>query len=391
MNPIRNPLVLLHLAAQRLWRNRRFLGILLCLWLASAGIYRFILDPLIFAPQLERLRAAAPEPGESIDTPSKGVVIDSGGLAGEGPQYWVWRALPQFRPVDLHLGYSAWPVSILALGALAGALITLWFSRPQWLPPETHQRLVWPIYLTLGGFLVMAAYSGFAFASVLLRHTGELSTRAVVLSALLPVFSYPFLAFATAPLTALLWHIVSQVGSGRYWNLRHSIVGAIRSWPSIGWLNVILYLPILMSILPFTIRLLAHTMDFMPYRCQAVWDLAIWAATVLPIVLLFVPWIVLAERVNFWPAVVRNFQLIRSRWRDLLVLLLRWLVVIVPVYALLSTGASVTVHNTALQTLLSLTRSTIELMVLVTIVVLYTKLRDAEHKALVTQSPVAAD
>jgi len=280
-------------------------------------------------------------------------------------------------------------LDVLALGALAGVLITLWFSRPQWLPLDTHQRLVWPIYLTLGGFIVMAAYSGFGLASVLSEQPRELSPEPGVLYILLLLS--PLLAvFANAPLTALLWDIVSQVGKGQYWNLRHGVEGAVRSWLPIAWLNLIMYLPILMTVLPHTIHLLAHAMGLVTYQWP-VWDLATWAATLLPIVLLFLPWIVLAERTNFWPAVVRNFQLIRSQWGDLLVFLLRWLVVIIPVYALLSAAGWPTIHNAALQTLLSLTRSTIELMVLVTIVVLYTKLRDAEQKAAATEAVAPAD
>lgn len=112
---------------------------------------------------------------------------------------------------------------------------------------------------------------------------------------------------------------------------------------------------------------------------------------VIRIVLLFVPWIVLAERANFSPAVVRNFQLIHSRWWDLLVLLPRYLLIMIPVYALLSAASWATIHNPGLGLLVSLTRSTIELVLLVTIVVLYTKLREAERTAVATKAVSPAD
>ncbi len=382
MNPLRDPLVLFSLAVQRLWHNRSFFFILLACWLISAGICRFIIDPLIFAPYREQWAASvglSPPGDERTDAPTfhgRAVVIDSDGIAGTGPVSWVWRALPQFRFVDLNVGYSAWAVLIPALGALAAVLITLWFRRPNWLPLDTHQRLVWPIYLTLGGFLVIGAHSGFSVASaLLLRQPGIVSDAYLFLSCLLPLF----LAFAEVVLTALLWHVVLQVGAGAYWNLCAAIQGALKSWLPIAWLTFTVALP-------YTGAAAFPIWMYLPMQ-----GFVFQLAPVIRIVLLFVPWIVLAERTNFWPAVVRNFQLIRGRWCDLLVLLLRWLVVIVPVYALLSAAAWPTIHNAALQTLLSLTRSTIELVVLVTIVVLYTKLREGEQTVVATEAAVPAD
>ena len=176
MNLVRNPLALIGIAGQRLWRNGRFVGILICCWLASVGVYRFILDPLVFAPQREQWEASTtlPTPGQSISQLSaastRAVIIDSGGLTGEGPRYWMWRALPQFRQLSSALSRGGGLIiHILALGVFAGVLLTLWFRRPEWLPAHIRQRLAWPIYLTLGAFLVMAAHTGFGFAAALTR------------------------------------------------------------------------------------------------------------------------------------------------------------------------------------------------------------------------------
>ena len=383
MNPLRNPLALLHLAVQRLWRNRSFFLILLACWLLSVGIYRFILDPLIFAPIREQwtAAAAAAQPGgEWTDAPTfhgRAVTIDSDGIAGTGPISWVWRAMPQFRLVDLSVGYSTWAVLILALGIMAVVLMRLWFRRPKWLPSDMHQRLVWPIYLALGGFVVMVTCSGFSLASaLLLRQPEAISGAYLFLSSLLPLF----LAFAGAVLTAFLWHIVMQVGIGQCWSPHHAIIGAVKSWLPIAWLTFSLALPY------------TAAAAFPIWRHLAIMPGSILQlAPVIRIVLLFVPWIVLAERANFSPAVVRNFQLIRSRWWDLLVLLPRYLLIMVPVYALLSAASWATIHNPGLTLLLSLTRSTIELVLLVTIVVLYIKLREAEHKTVAAEAVVPAD
>ncbi len=390
MNPIRNPLALLGVALQRLWRNRTFLGILIACWLASAGIYAFAFYPLVVAPRLEQFRAArhlpAPESGQWVDSAGpidvKGVYIYAGGPIGNDLKSWVLRALPQCRSVQLRLmGSGMALLDILALGIMAVVLMRLWFRRPKWLPLDTHQRLIWPIYLTLGGFLVMAAYSGFGFAAALSgQFGGELSTGSVVLYALLGFFLPSFLAFATAPLTAFLWHIVVQVGGGRYWNLHHAVVGAVRSWLPIAWLTFTLALP-------YTAAAAFPIWRHLPIMPGSIFQLA----PVIRIVLLFVPWIILAERVNFLPSVVRNFQLIRSRWCDLLILLPRYLLIMVPVYALLSAASWATIHNPGLRLLVSLTRSTIELVLLVTIVVLYTKLREAERTAVATEAVAPAD
>ena len=146
------------------------------------GVHWFILHPLVEGPSLERLREAAAEQGIDFDDPEfslegVSVDIDSGGPLGKGPKYWVWRSLPQFRPVRLRVTSSAWMImEMLVLGILAAVLITLWFRRPEWLRPEVHQRLIWPIYLGLGGFLLMAVRTGFLCASALTRDPLDFSS-----------------------------------------------------------------------------------------------------------------------------------------------------------------------------------------------------------------------
>ena len=54
---VRNPLALFWLAVRRLWRNWRFVGILLLCWLASAAIYWLVLDPLVYAPMRQQWQA----------------------------------------------------------------------------------------------------------------------------------------------------------------------------------------------------------------------------------------------------------------------------------------------------------------------------------------------
>ena len=374
MTLVRNPLGLLWLAIQQLWRNRPFVGILICCWLASVGVYRFIIDPLVFAPQREQWEETTtlPTSGPSISQPSatslEAVIIDSGGLVEEGPRYWMWRALPQFRQLSSALPRGGGVIiHILALGVFAGVLLTLWFRQPEWLPAHIRQRLAWPTYLTLGAFLVMAAHTGFGFAAALTRAPLDFSVSAAsqVLYLLLPLFF-----FAAAVLTAFLWHIVLQIGEGGYWNLHKAIGGTANNWLPIAWIILLLHLPY--AIMPLTMFLAPW-----PWLID-IWMKVFALPTVLRIVLLFVPWIILAEGTNLLAAIRRNFQLIGRRWWDLLVFLPRYLLIVIPVYAALDALGWPTIRNSAILTSLSFARSLVELVLLVAIVVLYLELRKAE-------------
>jgi len=367
MNLVRNPLGLLWLAIRRLWRNRRFAAIVVTCWVASVGIQQLILDPLVFAParaQMEMLIAGRELSGQTGDLGDieweEGISADHSGISGKGPKYWVWRSVPQFRPVNLALSSAGFGIpNILALGGFAVVLITLWFRRPTWLLSEVRQRLTWPIYLSAGGFLVMGTASGFGLASALSWSPEGLSIAAQVLLGLVFVVG----VFAAAALTAFLWHIILQVGSGRYWDLRAAITGAVTTWLSIAWLSLVISLPGAIPVFSWLLPL---------------WHLLLWIPTVLRIALLFVPWVILAEGASLLPAIRRNLLLIRSQWQDLLVMLPRYLLIIIPAYALLGAAGWPADHSSGAGTLVTLGCSAIELVLLVAIVVLYQELRKGE-------------
>ncbi len=366
MNLVRNPLALFWLAIQRLWRNRRFVGILLFCWLASVGIQVLILDPLVFGPMQAQMEMEWPRDedntwAEDFDLEVEGISADGSGIAGKGPKYWVWRSLPQFRPVNLALSSAGFGIpNILALGGFAAVLTILWFRRPKWLLPEVRRRLAWPIYLGGGGFLIMGTASGFGLASALSWSPEEELSIAVQV-----LWGIVFLvrAFASAALTAFLWHIILQVARGRYWSPREAITGAVTTWLAIAWLSLLLSLPYAMPLFSWLLPL---------------WDLLLWVPTLLRIALLFVPWIILAEQANLGTAIRRNLLLIRSRWQDLLVMLSRYLLLVIPAYALLGAAGWPADHSSGAGILVTLGCSTIELVLLVAIVVLYLELRKGE-------------
>ena len=107
-------------------------------------------------------------------------------------------------------------------------------------------------------------------------------------------------------------------------------------------------------------------------------DKAYYLIPLVHITLLFVPWIILGEGASLVPAVVRNFQLIYRRWWDLLVLLPRWLLIVLPLCALLSTAGRVAVHSASADILWPPVTATVELILLVAVVVLYDNLRQGE-------------
>ena len=368
MNLVRNPVAFFWLALRRLWRNWRFVAILVICWLASVGIQVLILDPLVFAPARAQMEIEWPldeddtwAEGFDLVEWEEGISADGSGIAGKGPKYWVWRSLPQFRPVNLALSSAGFGIpAVLVLGGFAAVLITLWFRRPKWLLAEVRRRLSWPIYLSVAGFLVMGTASGFGLASALSWSPEEKLSIAVQV-----LWGIVFLvrAFATAALTAFLWHIILQIGSGRYWNPRAAITGAVTTWLAIAWLSLVISLPGAMPLFPWSIRL---------------WHLLLWVPTLLRIALLFVPWIILAEEASLLPAIRRNFQLLGRRWQDLLVMLPRYLLIIIPAYALLGAAGWPADHSSGAGTLVTLGCSTIELVLLVAIVVLYQELRKGE-------------
>jgi len=383
MNLVRNPLALFWLALRRLWRNRRFVGILICCWLFSVGVHWFILYPLVVGPQLERLREAAAEQGIDLDDPAfsrEGVSVDigSGGPLGKGPKYWLWRSLPQFRTVSLELPNSAWMIiEMLALGIFAAVLIKLWFRRPEWLLPEVHHRLIWPIHLGLGGFLLMAAETALLCASALTRDPLALSVSAA--SQVFWLIAPLLVIFATAVLSAFLWHIVLQVGNGQHGNLYNAVTAAINNWLPIAWLTVLVWVPytLLMGLTMLVFRgTISETMvDIVSTASNIAWTIP----TLVRIALLFVPWIILAEGTNLLPAIRRNLLLIRSQWQDLLVMLPRYLLIVVPAYALLGAAGWPASYSSGAGTLVTLGCSIIELVLLVAIVVLYLELRKGEN------------
>ncbi len=386
---VRNPLALFWLTVCRLWRNRRFLAILLSCWVASAAIHWLVIDPLVIAPVRQRFQAQTDvglpntEPGIREAPHTLGVLDWQFFSVGAGP-FWLLRGLPQFRQVSLDGGITTGGnMGLLALGVLAAALIAFWFRRPQWLPAHMHQRLAWPIYLTLGAFLVMAAHTGFGFAAALTRAPLDFSVSSAsqVLYLLLPLF----FIFCGAVLAAFLWHIVLQVGRGQYWNLHHAATGAINNWLPIAWLTALLWVPstLLMSLPMFLFRgTVSETMvDIVSIASNISWKIP----TLLQIVLVFVPWIILVEQISLMAAIKRHIQLIYSHWWDLIVMLPRWLLVTVPVYALISTLSAAIepgLEPSILWTSLGFAHSLVEVVVLVAVVVLYQQLAKTEPRPL---------
>jgi len=384
---VRNPLALFWLAVRRLWRNRRFLGILLLCWLASAAIYWLVLDPLVYAPmrqewEIER-SSVLPETEPSIRASYMSgvfrgppVAVSADGTWGFTPGNWmIWRGLPHFRQICLD-GTSAMGtrVDLLALGALAVVLIVLWFRRPDWLPSARHRQLAWPIYLTVGGFLVRASVTVLQLVSIRSAGAGGVDPGlpAVLINLLGGVYPL-FDALTFVVYVALLWHIIVQIGQGHYWNLHKAVIGAINNWLPIACLLLIL-------------RLLGTIGFLIPFGPLWAWSRSGVEAlyrigTTLPILLVFLPWIILAEQTSLIAAMKRQVQLIYSHWWDLVVMLPRWLLVTVPVYALISTLSAAIepgLEPSILWTSLGFAHSLVEVVALVAVVVLYQQLAKTE-------------
>ncbi len=393
---VRNPLALFRLAVRRLWRNRRFLAILLLCWLASAAIYWLVLDPLVYAPMRQQWEversSGLPETEPSIrDAPhfagvfrGRAVIIGGGGIWGSTPRHWILRGLPQFRRIGLDSATSyGRRMDLLALGVLAVVLIVLWFRRPAWLPTACHRQLAWPIYLTSAAFLVAASFNLFGLLAIKYRAIPLLPFW------LLSVHTALYLlldAFTSAVFVALLWHLFVQIGRGQHWNLRRAVMGALHSWLPIGWLLLLLSFPLSMTSILWPVG--TNTWSLL---VRALLDTLYYIPTLLQIGLVFVPWIILAEQTSLIAGLKRHLQLIYTRWWDLVVMLPRWLLVTVPVYAIISTLSTLstpatfprpTIGTTVLGTSLGFAHSLVEVVVLVAVVVLYQQLARTEPRPL---------
>jgi len=394
---VRNPLALFWLAVRRLWRNRRFVGILLLCWVGSAGIYWLVLDPLVYAPMRQQWQAQLgadlpkPKPGirnnnaTGVFRGSPVVIIGGGGIWGDAPEFWILRGLPQFRQVSLDAGTSgAGRIYLLALGILAAVLIVLWLRRPNWLPPSSHSELAWPIYLSLGGFLIAASSTLYVFVAATWGYTGMMTSRLAAAAMVV----YPLLGvFASAAYVALLWHLFVQIGRGQYWNLHRAVIGAIHSWLAIAWLLLLMWLPLVIYSAVWAVILPAGP-GLSSSWASTLLDTMKYIPTLFQIVLLFVPWIILTEGASLLPATKRNFQLIYTHWWDLVVMLPRWLLLIVPVYAIASRSstpwafAASTTGTIIRNSSLGFAHSLVEVVVLVAVVVLYQQIAKTEPRPL---------
>ena len=150
--------------------------------------------------------------------------------------------------------------------------------------------------------------------------------------------------------------------AGERWDLRSSTVVALNSWLSIAYLKLILFTSILFN------PILLWAFDLFPGGISSV----------LHIVLVLAPWIMLDRRAGVVSALVTSFQMIRDHWWDVLVSLPRYVVVLVPVYALLNVPRMAISSGSLFLLVLD---GPFALFLEVSVVVLYSKLREGSRTA----------
>jgi len=360
---VRNPLALFRLATERLWYNRRLVAILIAIWLGTAAVWRFVIEPVFYAELLAQ--TAEHSPTFAGGGPFVQRLLRA--LAAAPSSHYLWQALPRAAKVGLGYGGGSFPAIPIAFAILGGVLIRLWYRPPAWLPLEARFRLVWPIYLTVGALLVLSANGSAALFNRQLSPEelgwgfgALMGASAVVLS------------FLGAVLSALLYDVTLQVGSGKYWNLRRAVLASVDRWLPIAWLSLLLALPF--APLPFFQAAIESPVGFWFFRYVSM-PLSLLLPALLACMLIFVPWIILVEKAGFAEAVHRNFQLIRSRWQDLLAFALRYMLVVAPILTVLGTLKMVVPQRSTADELISLAEYLLVLLLSVTIVVLYQEVR----------------
>ncbi len=362
---VRNPLALFRLAVERLWYNRRLVAILMAIWLGSTVLWRLVIEPVFYAELLTQRKAVE-------------ATFGLGGLSALEPLraqavaelcQQLWQALPGIHGISLGYGGGSWLATPIALALLAGVLIRLWYCPPAWLPVGTRTRLVWPIHLSLVGFLLWSAGRSVPLFNWQLQVSGAQLAWGLRALESTSVVLFPFVG---AVLATLLYDVTLQVGSGKYWDLRRALLAAVDNWLPIAWLSLILALPF--AVMPFSEGGAVEgsfRFWFLKYVSQSFFRLP----TLLACALLFVPWIVLAEKAGFGDAVDRNFQLICNRWADLLAFAVRYLLVVAPIFTLLGVFKHLTRGHSTADDLILLAGYLLVLLLAVTTAVLYHELR----------------
>jgi len=362
---VRNPLALLRLAVERLWYNRWLVAILVATWLGTAAVWRFVIEPVLYADLLAR----ATEHSQAFATRALAALPSLWSLALTELSHGLWKSLPRAGSVDLDYGAGASLATAVALVILGGTLIRLWYRPHTWLPPKARSRLVWPIFLTVAAFLVLGAIRAVPLFNRQLSDE-ELGwgfwAPAGTASLLMPFFG--------AVLAALLYHVTLQVGSSAYWNLRRAVLASVDRWLPIAWLSLVLALPFAVG--PFFQAAIESPAGVWFFR-HAFGPLLL-LPTLLACMLIFVPWIILVEKAGFTEAVHRNFQLIRNHWKDLLVFALRYMLIVAPVVTIFGVLMIVTSQRSTAREIVLFVEHLLGLILSVTIVVLYQELRRAE-------------
>ncbi len=373
--PASNPLHIFALTFRRLWRNRSLVMILLGLWLASWALNAFVLEPLVHKPYLEQIGYSEEDLKESrTDKPFR-VVIP--GQVGR----WALDALPKVPQLSLGgaggMGTSA--IGILVFGVFACGLVYLWAKPPAWLPESARKAIAWPALLTVAGFLSAAGVTVLGYASMARGELWSVQTSHRWLMLLCGLMA----PFFSAALTALLWHAVYQAGSGDKWDLRRATVAAIDTWLPVAWLVFVIYLPI--TIVPTLSRALAATQGGpLSGIGYALLDATLHLFTLpgyLSIAFVFVPWVILERRYDFASALAENFRMMGRHWRKLAAFLPGYIILAAPPYGLLSHIGYVPRPPLSSYNIGQLGLYVLQIILMFTVVVLYTELRKSEHIA----------
>ncbi len=379
--PARDPLVCSIAAVRRLGRSPWLVGVLLAVWLGSwatgvNAMQRWHAQ----SPWQSHSGSSSTEPAVSGASPSADWLPEPGIMTPER----ALRQVVEYLAHDLPRYGYALPVGAGPLLLVLAAAIL--FARAAFSgAPDERERAAWPFRLTVLLFIassvpVLIWFRGNAFANL---STWPMSLWWLLLS----------LAFlSAAPYDALLWHVWRQVAAGERWDLKRAVDGAVRTWVPMLGLLLVLKVPtiVLVNVVNSLTSIVPSTLPAASIGFAVRSTTSSLFATLMPLfglALAFVPWLIVDERIGVRRALIRSWALARDNASDVLAFALRYVVLYGAVDFLATwrfTGALV--GYLPFDALEFLARSSVRLIGILAIGVLYQHLREAPVEAAEPQS-----
>lgn len=321
-----DPLRVLRVAVGRVWRQRGLLLALMGFFVAAQLVTQFVSDPLINEPEKARLERAGMKGGDG-EFKAVGQGIEERWqqvTSGKGWTEALYSSVPYLGQTPRQFLDTL--VTLALLLALAIGYWRLWRAQPDWLG-EGERRLL------VGFAIASAAMSAVVLLGRLwwMRHEGAVSAPSPL--AVLMIIGTLLALVPVVPLTGAVWHgLLQAVRTGAC-----SFSLAVRT-ALVVWRSVLGYM-LLLTATVFLTPLLGNMLMGLGFGSRMVFGMAVWLPMLgmfLPTILLFVPLVLVDQRVGLWKAMGTHFDMVGDNAWDVFLFAVRLMALMLPVRLLLA-------------------------------------------------------